>query len=314
VSELSWPAQLNMLCDQMASSSFPKETDHLPHQFLDSTIIELHHKGEPITSNIPNVIRHAYNTQDFRQYMQQKWLWPDDVIDSVDWSSHGRSLFRLTMPQRTMIQKLNFGWLPTNASAASSLQGDARRCPCCSQLETNHHFLTCAAPQRRASRAKMIRSLQHHIHKKSVDPISNKLCYVALLPLLSALTTTPKHSTSLSTPKVKLDGTNYGTVYWTSHQAANSSDTCPHWLPSCIATLGRGPHEYWLERNQLQHAANESPLAPQRIRVESQVRSLYDKAATLPAYTTGNCFTRSLDDLMTERRPVGVGGEEGCKT
>jgi hypothetical protein len=96
------------------------------------------------------------------QYLPDRNDWDDASYESVSWPAFGSA--RLSTSNSRFIPKYSHRHLPVGEKANRNNSKYSPCCPACSApLETNEHFLLCAAPSRLQWRQKFLASLEREL-------------------------------------------------------------------------------------------------------------------------------------------------------
>lgn len=148
--DLPRDAQLNVRADQLAAQVHTDQLitiDYRPPEACRATLT-IHEM--PITNKYRESLRSAYDSQELRAYMQEKYTWSDTVIDDIWWDGHDRAIRRLSHADRQTIQKFNFHHLPTTRREKfknATLSEECRHCQT-GAIETDDHIITCTSELR----------------------------------------------------------------------------------------------------------------------------------------------------------------------
>jgi hypothetical protein len=184
IAELPFPAQLNVLCNEMATNQLKRQeaTDvgrTLTSPLLPRTLnVEVTFAQQVISSHYVARLRESISLASHRSFLQAKYKWSDEVWTSIAWDAFMTSARRTTRPQQANWSKLVHNWLNLGSqrekfgSGGTTLEIE-RRCPFCTQAEDFTHLLTCE------------------------DPRALKFRYDAMIPLRRVLSTSACGSTLL---------------------------------------------------------------------------------------------------------------------
>ena len=144
--DLTWAEQLNVNCDQRATSVLCSLTniDQPSTGTLKYNSIDVTTDNIPITNKLAQTIRNAYSSRDMRPYLCKKFSWSSSTCNLVDWLCLGCAVNQLTNNVHIFIVKLIHEWLPTHSHKHRSNRRHSHKCPICSSPnKTNQHFLRC---------------------------------------------------------------------------------------------------------------------------------------------------------------------------
>ena len=104
---------------------------------------------QSITCNAATTLRNAYSSQQYRAYLQRKYMWADTTTDEIDWQVLSHAMARLSGNNKKIIQQFIHKWLPTNASKNQNKAPPHNLCPHCRTTPEDHqHFIHCWADQK----------------------------------------------------------------------------------------------------------------------------------------------------------------------
>jgi len=86
--DLSLPARLNIECDSQANEQLPHVQQHsifLPHPRLPSTYLYLQINNKSIVRELPDTLRHAATSLDYKEYLEKKHDWMHNDSYKVNW-------------------------------------------------------------------------------------------------------------------------------------------------------------------------------------------------------------------------------------
>ena len=148
-SNLSWKAQLNCDCDQLAGSTrtCPQglETSPTPYIFPTGHIASLEIDGTFITSHIASAIKEASLRSEFIKYVIHQSGWQDPtVFHSIDWAVRACTSLHSSPSQHLTIFKLAFELFATMSCRHRMEKAMDHRCPSCQRFqETLTHVFQC---------------------------------------------------------------------------------------------------------------------------------------------------------------------------
>jgi hypothetical protein len=109
-----------------------------PQLLVNNTVISNQHD---------RTIRTHSSEKEVKEYLMRKNNWTHDVINTIEWKSHGGAIQQLPSRQRKSVIQFIHNWLPTNTSHSLQFVHNARLCPLCNiHDETVEHFLSCDQP------------------------------------------------------------------------------------------------------------------------------------------------------------------------
>ena len=152
--DLSFPAQLNVLCDKMATAQLKRQLHHAEDRTLSNpkllrTLnVAVSVRNQIISSHYIPLLRKSISLHRHRLFLQQKYNWSNDVWDSIAWESLFACATKPDLDQKVNRSKLTHNWLNLGAQRAKFGNGGTtteieRRCPYCKQAEDFIHLLSC---------------------------------------------------------------------------------------------------------------------------------------------------------------------------
>ena len=154
--QLSFPAQLNVLCDTMATNQLTRQRDHAHERSLSCPMIprtlpvSISYRGQVISSHYVKHLRDEICLARHRIFLQNKYKWSDQSWAAIAWDSFQLCGRRTATLNTSFRSKLVHNWLHLGTrratqSAAASL--NINTCPMCNDLEDFRHLLTCRSPR-----------------------------------------------------------------------------------------------------------------------------------------------------------------------
>lgn len=156
--ELPFPAQLNVLCDTMATQQLQHQVGNEEDRTLSSPLIPrtlsvaVMYKRQVISSHYVARLRECITLDNHRQFLQQKYNWSNDVWMSIAWDALMKCARKPTLTQPVTRSKLVHNWLHLGSQRVKFGSGGTtleieRCCPYCNQAEDFTHLLTCTDPR-----------------------------------------------------------------------------------------------------------------------------------------------------------------------
>jgi hypothetical protein len=155
---LPFPAQLNVLCDTMATNQMARQeaTDGertLSTPLLPRTLnVEITYARQVVSSHYVARLRESISLDRHRTFLQAKYNWSDKVWMSISWDAFKTCARRPALTQPVTRSKLVHNWLNLGIQRAKFGSGGTtseieRRCPYCKHAEDFTHMLTCVEPR-----------------------------------------------------------------------------------------------------------------------------------------------------------------------
>lgn len=168
--KLSLEAQLNCDADREAESWTNDE--HSCHQLvppLPTTPSQLVIQQRVITAHLKRRVHDSVTIPRLLSYLQQRFLWDDNVITSIDWTMY-QQIIKTYKDRWTTIVKHLHAISPTGHIAHRNNPYLPHECPLCNHPhEDNNHIITCAHPSRAQWRHQTLTKIIQY-SEGSVDP------------------------------------------------------------------------------------------------------------------------------------------------
>ena len=107
--KLSFPAQVNVLCDQMTTQQLLRQQTHESERTLPCPLtprhlpFELAYRGQIISSHYVRRLREEITLARHRLFLQTKYKWDDASWDSIAWDSFSLCAKRLDFPMHRFV-------------------------------------------------------------------------------------------------------------------------------------------------------------------------------------------------------------------
>jgi Reverse transcriptase (RNA-dependent DNA polymerase) len=302
-SELPFNAQVNVLCDRMATRHMKV---HCEGQWASqqnfyitrNQPVVLSYMRRRIPSHYIKRLREAISSKAHRQYLQQRYNWDDQVWSTIAWESlytiGRRSTKKPCFVNRT---KLVHNWLNLGSQRAKfHVQSTvtAKQCPYCQHDETFIHLLTCNDPRAKKCRFEASTNLRKGL--KSIPGGSTLLQLIntwiqhpTFHPQAQAATLGLQRSVDqavASQSRIGWDHLFRGILSsdWGFIIPDDDTSMTPHMrrsnaklhLSSLIQTLQNYALEIWAGRNTMLHSNSVVPISIREAKVNSEISALYD--------------------------------------
>jgi hypothetical protein len=142
--DLPWPAQLNVVCDQLASHhlSLSELNPIVPHNPHCNAYVRI--RGESVTGQIRKALFDAAGRPRLRKYLIDKHHWNDGTFERVHWDATSGAIGGLTIPEHRFVVKLSFNLLPVGFRLRQREGNIPANCPSCEHpVEDDWHWITC---------------------------------------------------------------------------------------------------------------------------------------------------------------------------
>jgi hypothetical protein len=171
VASLPLPAQLNCEADALATAALLAIAASIPLSLMfPSAVCQLDVNEETVSRKIQASLRFSAMSPDMIQYLKDRNDWDDATYASVSWSAFSSARFS-TFNSR-FVPKYSHRHLPVGEKANRNDVKYSSCCPACSApIETNEHFLLCAAPSRLQWRQQFLASLENELTRLYTSPV-----------------------------------------------------------------------------------------------------------------------------------------------
>ena len=105
-------------------------------------------KGTKITSKNLNIIHSLTNSQNYVQYLKEKFTWDQETFNSIDWKSLTTFIQTLPLEQKVSFIKYSHKWRPTNKKLTQMEYDETENSECvlCNEIEDDNHPFQCNDP------------------------------------------------------------------------------------------------------------------------------------------------------------------------
>lgn len=289
---LSWPAKMNVYCDQLATKELNSiSTPSGEVSLLPASRVMLMINNTTITHHIPTQIRRYWSSKAREEYLRNKHKWNYTTFDLVDWETFRSVLAKFSFLKTNFIIKWINKIIPFNLRHFQFEMVSTPMCPSgCQCEETETHFLRCSHKQRRSLYTNFIQQLPKTFNQHNIDPTIRQ----AILILLNVdSTTVPTHNNKIITlithqRKLGIDSIYYGLLHetWVEQQSSylnkmklpQDRQQAQHGIQQIITEIFIHTHELWLLRNAHLHGIDPNNLQSyKRIQLLHEIKSLYDQ-------------------------------------
>jgi hypothetical protein len=181
ISHLPREAQLNIIADDLATSFHQRESQaarsHPCAHPFPSCHASLIIAGQRVTRNHKANIREAARGPQYFAYLRERNGWDSaDILDNIDWTSHGKALHSLPVPSRLAVIKFLHRWLPTNHNLHKQNHTNPKCCGLCQAPdEDDDHMCLCPHTSATLIRAKALEDLTAALSACATDPTISDL-------------------------------------------------------------------------------------------------------------------------------------------
>jgi hypothetical protein len=124
-----------------------------------------------ITAKVVQELRNYATGPPLRCHIQQSNHWTDQIMESINWSAHGKALSGM-IENRVHLTKLVHEILPTYHRLNKFTEQGARKCPACHNAdETRDHILRCFSMERDQWRRNFMRAIDRFHEKEDTSPL-----------------------------------------------------------------------------------------------------------------------------------------------
>jgi hypothetical protein len=158
--DLALEAQLNVDADEEAGNyqtMYPAQRPIIPR--LPHNRVQLHLSGKVISSKLKRSIREAFTVRPYKDYLQKRYKWDTNCIETIDWKSYTQAISRFHS-RRIQITKLCNDLLPTARWANRYDSLTTEHCLQCGELEDRDHIICCRHISRTKWRATLLTTLR----------------------------------------------------------------------------------------------------------------------------------------------------------
>jgi hypothetical protein len=199
--KLMFPAQLNVLCDRMATNQLKRQSANNWEATQSNPLcplslpVEVSYGRQVISSHYIARLRDEIGLDGHRTYLQTKYKWSDQTWALVAWESLEKCARHSATSHHTNRSKLMYNWLNLGAQRArhglvGSPESVERCCPYCRMPEDFVHLLTCDDP-----RAKKFRYDAMMVLRKAIDGNAGS---AAMLRAIKQWTATPSDTLEIA--------------------------------------------------------------------------------------------------------------------
>ena len=311
--QLSWPAQLNVLADRLASEYvFP--TQATPTPFFPSAQIHLRDSAHHLVLKRWNYhLRSAYYRQPYLAWLCRQFSWTSTTLDDIDFEGLDRSL--KTLP--THIRRFTTKWINQGLAVRRRVHRYDRLIPstcaaCPTVIECDNHFLQCPSEPRRSACAAALETLHHKLSQLHTEPTIHQsvLHLVSIGMGIPSCTphTPPDHPLRFQDcigTMAFLKGrwsysfrTQQERFYRLQHRGPTY--TGERWMKTILSTLVEELHNVWQCRNNQTHGADQT-LQEQFLRSQLTIRvqAVYNQVPLLLAHDRAAFETLDQNDLLS---------------
>ena len=131
-------------------------------------------KGHTITTKTLNFIHSITNSQNFKNYLKNKFKWTSEVFHSIDWKAIQTYMQTLTLEQKVSFVKYSHKWRPTNKKLHQMkfFETENAECILCGEVEDDNHLFKCNDPIMRDAQEEIITDLCSSLEKHTLHLLS----------------------------------------------------------------------------------------------------------------------------------------------
>jgi hypothetical protein len=174
---LSWEAQLNQRCDELATDHLASAMTVLPKvPFLPASRVDLTIQGTTLTHHFPSQIRLFAGLPAYREYLCLHHHWDSEVFDLIDWPAFDACSRTISFLKRLFVVKWTNDLLPFQQQQHRFNQSPSPQCPSsCGASKDWRHFLRCTHPARLVLWRECSRTIAKTMDMWSIDPSLRRL-------------------------------------------------------------------------------------------------------------------------------------------
>jgi len=293
---LSLPAQLNIECDERANRfiSHARRMRQQDNPELPNAYPHLRIHGRVIVRELPQALRHAAQTPDYRDYLKEKFHWHDKECDDINWTALKFALRKLSPADTIRAHKFLHDWLPLKGAPHTSNPTASKVCPqCWWEDETIWHFWECPHVEQEQRYRKLQAALQALHTQNHIDPHLFQLLWQGLqairtdTPIDEQYEGYPDDIKPLFQAQLKIgwDQLYYGRISstWAHYVTTNSQYQLngTRFYTQVIGLVWEYMFDCWNQRNHHLHSTDTLP--PDFQALEAQVRQIVETAHNDPA-------------------------------
>ena len=138
--------KLNEVCDKEATLQHNNNTQLIIP--IKPQVISILVQGTNITSKNLNIIHSLTNSQNYVQYLKEKFTWDQETFNSIDWKSLTTFIQTLPLEQKVSFIKHSHKWRPTNKKLIQMEYDETENSECmlCNEIEDDDHPFQCNDP------------------------------------------------------------------------------------------------------------------------------------------------------------------------
>jgi hypothetical protein len=313
---LSWEAQLNQRCDELATEHLASATTTLPLvPFLPASIVSLTVHGVTLTHHYPTQLRTFAGLPKYRKYLCKHHHWEPEVFDLIDWPNFHACTRTVSFLKRLFILKWVNDLLPFQEQQHEYKQSPSPHCPsACGESENWRHFLHCKHPARVAMWRECKATIAKTFETWSIDPSLRRiiLCWMARLADAEPvpIDNLPDEYAMLRTTQATIgaDSMMFGYFakewivlqnrYLVALELPHSRNQAANGIKSIVIHLLEQCHTCWLLRNSHLHGTDpNNTCSYKHLHLLAQVTELYEAA---PFMLASDC---DIFEIPLETRP-----------
>ena len=173
--KLSFEAQLNVQADELAEDFYGKFNFQPNVPMLPACPAVLEIKTVTVTNDFRNQLQKAWTEPNYLTYLEQKFDWSPDVMESIAWRSLSIALNRIRNDVVTF--KICNDILPTASSLQRRQYQYHNSCCLCGEQENTEHLIRCLDQTRNKWRVHYITTLKNRLKLFNTKPgITDTLC------------------------------------------------------------------------------------------------------------------------------------------
>lgn len=309
---LSWPAQLNIKCDELAKHHLQtRRPARSPTYYpTPSHPAILYINKSPVLSKEKLALRRAATTQNLREYLKTKNMWSDKAIESIDWEIYSITLAKYRQADKRRLQKYFHDWLPTNKRLHREDPHRTDKCPTCKQhIEDTQHVLECNHNKRTDLKKKLIIQLNEFCHRTNTPSAIHNLLIRAIDTTVidKIVQPTKEHNTLqkqliLAQNQIGWENVSKGrlTYHWRQTVDSRNKQDPKKWTSKLIQIMWNHFLLVWKSRNEDQHNVTEARNSEaERTLLLTKIEHLLHNKNTIIEIDRSNLFAVPIEKLKT---------------
>ncbi len=245
-----------------------------------------------------------------QKYFQDKYMWDNNTMASIDWSAYESAHQGLNQSQKTTMIKFRTHWIATRSRLFLLQQSPTSICPCCrTHEETWEHVLKC--PSQIGAHAKLFHSLQNWMRDKETPLKLHLLIIRNLRQALdlphSSLSPLSNASEALQQFHVQQNSIGWASLfcgfaskslawYIDTQLPPDSDESGNQWVVGLLRHLQKWVTSTWLRRCKLEHNKLKEEQSATRQHLLQRIHTLYEQRHKVPFHFQ-KCFDMPMQSF-----------------